>query len=44
VFMYQLKSLYIGQAAAMAIINFGLVIIIVLAFLRMNRWGRQEAF
>jgi multiple sugar transport system permease protein len=43
VFMYQLKSLYIGQAAAMAIINFVLVIIIVLAFLRLNRWTGQEA-
>jgi multiple sugar transport system permease protein len=43
VFMYQLKSLYIGQSAAMAIINFGLVIIIVLAFLRLNRWTGQEA-
>jgi multiple sugar transport system permease protein len=43
VFMYQLKSLYIGQAAAMAIINFVLVVIIVLAFLRLNRWTGQEA-
>ena len=43
VFMYQLKSLYLGQSAAMAIINFGLVIIIVLAFLRLNRWTGQEA-
>jgi multiple sugar transport system permease protein len=43
VFMYQLKSLYIGQSAAMAIINFGLVIIIVLAFLRLNRWTGQGA-
>jgi multiple sugar transport system permease protein len=42
VFMYQLKSLYLGQAAAMAIINFVLVVIIVLAFLRLNRWTGQE--
>jgi multiple sugar transport system permease protein len=43
VFMYQLKSLYLGQAAAMAIINFVLVIIIVFAFLRLNRWSGQGA-
>jgi multiple sugar transport system permease protein len=42
VFMYQLKSLFLGQAAAMAIINFILVVIIVLAFLRLNRWTGQE--
>jgi multiple sugar transport system permease protein len=43
VFMWDLKSLYLGQAAAMAIINFVLVVIIVLAFLRLNRWTGQEA-
>jgi multiple sugar transport system permease protein len=43
VFMYDLKNTYIGQSAAMAIINFGLVVIIVLAFLRLNRWTGQGA-
>jgi multiple sugar transport system permease protein len=43
VFMWQLKSLYLGQAAAMAIINFVLVVIIVVAFLRLNRWTGQES-
>jgi multiple sugar transport system permease protein len=43
VFMYDLKGLALGQAAAMAVINFVLVVIIVFAFLRLNRWNRQEA-
>lgn len=43
IFMYDLKNTFVGQAAAMSIINFGLVILIVLAFLRLNRWNRQEA-
>jgi ABC-type sugar transport system permease subunit len=33
----------VGQAAAMSIVNFTLVVIIVLVFLRLNRWNRQEA-
>jgi multiple sugar transport system permease protein len=43
VFMYDLKGTFVGQAAAMAIVNFTLVVIIVLVFLRLNRWNRQEA-
>ena len=43
VFMYDLKGTFVGQAAAMSIINFGLVVVIVLIFLRVNRWNRQEA-
>jgi multiple sugar transport system permease protein len=43
VFMYDLKSTFVGQAAAMAIINFALVVVIVLVFLRVNRWNNQEA-
>ena len=43
VFMYDLKSTFVGQAAAMSIINFALVIVIVLLFLRLNRWNLQEA-
>ena len=44
VFMYDLKGTFVGQAAAMSIVNFTLVVIIVLVFLRVNRWNRQEAF
>jgi multiple sugar transport system permease protein len=41
--MYDLKGTFVGQAAAMYIVNFSLVVIIVLVFLRLNRWNRQEA-
>jgi multiple sugar transport system permease protein len=40
VFMYDLKGTFVGQAAAMSIVNFGLVVLIVLAFLRVNRGAR----
>jgi multiple sugar transport system permease protein len=43
VFMYNLKESYIGEAAAMSIVNFTLIIVIVLIYLRINNWGRQEA-
>jgi multiple sugar transport system permease protein len=43
VFMYNLKESYIGEAAAMSIVNFTLIIVIVLFFLRINNWNRQEA-
>jgi multiple sugar transport system permease protein len=43
VFMYDLKNTFVGQAAAMSIVNFGIVLIIVLVFLRVNNWNRQEA-
>jgi multiple sugar transport system permease protein len=43
VFMYDLKNTFVGQAAAMSIVNFGIVVIIVLVFLRVNNWNRQEA-
>jgi multiple sugar transport system permease protein len=44
VFMYDLKNTFVGQAAAMSIVNFALVVIIVLVFLRVNRFNRQEGF
>ena len=40
--MYDLKGTFVGQAAAMSIVNFALVVVIVLVFLRLNRWNRQE--
>jgi ABC-type sugar transport system permease subunit len=43
VFMYNLKESYIGQAAAMSIVNFSLIIVIVLFYLRISGWGRREA-
>jgi multiple sugar transport system permease protein len=41
VFMFQLKQAYIGESAAMSVINFVLVIIVVLAFLKVTRWKEQ---
>jgi multiple sugar transport system permease protein len=38
VFMFQLKQSYLGESAAMSVINFGLVILLVLLFLRATRW------
>jgi multiple sugar transport system permease protein len=40
-FMFLLKQSYIGESAAMSVINFGLVIVIVLLFLRATRWRDQ---
>jgi multiple sugar transport system permease protein len=42
IFMYDLKNTFVGQAAAMSIINFGIVVVIVLAFLRLNRRSLEE--
>jgi multiple sugar transport system permease protein len=41
VFMFQLKDAYVGQAAAMSVFNFVLVILVVLLFLRMTSWREQ---
>ena len=43
IFMYDLKSTFVGQAAAMSIINFAIVVVIVAAFVRLNRRSLQEA-
>jgi multiple sugar transport system permease protein len=43
VFMYDLKGTFVGQAAAMSVVNFGLVVIIIAVFLRVNGWNRGEA-
>jgi multiple sugar transport system permease protein len=40
-FMYQLKQSYIGESAAMSVLNFGLVVLLVLLFLRATRWKDQ---
>ena len=42
VFMFILKQSYVGESAAMSVINFGLVIVVVLLFLRVTNW-REEA-
>lgn len=41
VFMFILKKAYIGESAAMSVINFALVIVVTLLFLRLTRWKEQ---
>jgi multiple sugar transport system permease protein len=43
VFMYNLKESFIGESAAMSIVNFVIIIVIIIFFLRLNNWNRQEA-
>ncbi|MEV6977440.1 sugar ABC transporter permease [Kitasatospora sp. NPDC093806] len=42
VFMYQLKNTDIGESAAMSVVNFALVVLMVLVFLKVSRWNREE--
>jgi multiple sugar transport system permease protein len=41
-FMYQLKQSYIGESAAMSVVNFGMVVLIVILYLRVTVWGRDD--
>nr|WP_104530781.1 sugar ABC transporter permease [Wenjunlia vitaminophila] len=43
VFMYQLKNNDIGQSAAMSVVNFALVVVLVVVFLWVSRWNKEEA-
>ena len=43
VFMYNLKQSFIGESAAMSIVNFVIIIVVIIFFLRLNNWNRQEA-
>ena len=40
-FMFILKQSFIGEAAAMSVVNFALVILVVLFFLKVTRWKDQ---
>ncbi|MFC8761382.1 carbohydrate ABC transporter permease [Streptomyces sp. NPDC057193] len=42
VFMYQLKNSDIGQSAAMSVVNFALVVVMVVVFLKASRWNQEE--
>jgi len=42
VFMYGLKSTSIGESAAMSVVNFVLVVLMVLVFLKVSRWNAEE--
>jgi multiple sugar transport system permease protein len=43
IFMYQLKANSIPEAAAMSVVNFGLVLIVVFLFLALTNRNRREA-
>ncbi|MEV6425697.1 MULTISPECIES: sugar ABC transporter permease [unclassified Streptomyces] len=43
VFMYQLKDTDIGESAAMSVVNFALVVVMVLVFLKVSRWNEEES-
>ncbi|MED7948391.1 carbohydrate ABC transporter permease [Streptomyces sp. BE303] len=43
VFMYQLKNSDIGQSAAMSVVNFALVVVMVVVFLKASRWNQEES-
>ncbi|MFE0654441.1 carbohydrate ABC transporter permease [Streptomyces sp. NPDC059534] len=42
VFMYQLKNADIGESAAMSVVNFVLVVVMVVLFLKASRWNQEE--
>ncbi|MGW4895817.1 carbohydrate ABC transporter permease [Kitasatospora sp. NPDC004240] len=42
VFMYQLKNTDIAESAAMSVVNFALVVLMVLVFLKVSRWNQEE--
>ena len=42
VFMFQLKSTDIAESAAMSVINFAMVVVLVLVFLKVSRWNRED--
>ena len=41
VFMYQIKASSIPESAALSVLNFGIVIVLVLVFLRLSKWKTQ---
>ncbi|QMU74921.1 sugar ABC transporter permease [Streptacidiphilus sp. PB12-B1b] len=42
IFMYTTQQSSIGEAAAMSVVNFGFIIVIVLLFLRASKWNSAE--
>lgn len=42
VFMYKLKETDIGESAAMSVVNFVLVVVLVLIFLKVSRWNEED--
>ncbi|WP_420824785.1 carbohydrate ABC transporter permease [Streptomyces coryli] len=42
VYMFQLKSTDIGESAAMSVVNFAMVVVLVLIFLKVSRWNKED--
>lgn len=42
VFMYKLKETDIGESAAMSVVNFAMVVVLVLIFLKVSRWNEED--
>ncbi|MFC9331858.1 carbohydrate ABC transporter permease [Kitasatospora sp. NPDC057015] len=42
VFAFQLMNTDIGESAAMSVVNFGLIVVMVLAFLKVSRWNEEN--
>ncbi|WP_338146191.1 sugar ABC transporter permease [Streptomyces boncukensis] len=43
VFMYKLKETDIAESAAMSVVNFAMVVVLVLIFLKVSRWNEEDA-
>ncbi len=43
VYMFNLKQNFIGESASMSVVNFAVVIVIVLVFLRVSNWKKEVA-
>ncbi|MEV7024188.1 sugar ABC transporter permease [Kitasatospora sp. NPDC093558] len=43
VFMYMLRGYDVAESAAMSVVNFAVVIVMVLLFLRVSRWNEEES-
>ncbi|WP_369201751.1 carbohydrate ABC transporter permease [Streptomyces sp. PU-14G] len=42
VFMYKLKETDIAESAAMSVVNFAMVVVLVLLFLKVSRWNEED--
>ncbi|MDF4252853.1 sugar ABC transporter permease [Streptomyces sp. WMMB303] len=42
VFMYKLKETDIAESAAMSVVNFAMVVVLVLIFLKVSRWNEED--
>ncbi|NSC24445.1 sugar ABC transporter permease [Streptomyces albus subsp. chlorinus] len=42
VFMYKLKETDLAESAAMSVVNFAMVVVLVLVFLKVSRWNEED--